>query len=347
MTLGFYDHNEGISYPFIEPADDTVAGVPLQQVIVGAAFSLSTAFGPVSQSVRLTNVVRSGIQRITFTVAAGADVVFQFDVNYTAAGLPRYSAIRANAIYQGSESPSIGTGTLVINSLRDLITLPIAADNLVDIEFEPSTVHLAGDTRVTSVRLANKKRTIDLQLHDDPIPAGTPTELVPSRLSAVSEDPAIEFCSVGGDELLSLEYNVVETSSNPPVLVDIVSGDTYEAEDDTARSNSGFIDVTTEVATFTSALAFTEGYNMSFLVTASVPRLQLNLVPGAGEGVGGLQAAGDCNGAARSFFGAVPNSEGSVTIQTGPGVTLIPEPGAHRLTLSLFEPNAAGVQSCG
>lgn len=501
MTLGFYDHNEGIAYPLQPPADAVVNSQPLSEVIVGSSFSLSTSSGfDGTQEVRLIQVEKTGFQRVTFTAeVVGLGLVFVFDAEYVGSEIDRFKVVRALA-NDGSPAPELGSASLVISKLGDLTTMPLAAPVAVDVPFEEGVVHLIGDDPVSLVRLANAKRDVSVALHDDPIPAGTPTELLPSQLSAVSETPIITFCEDGyevisedtelvdiivyeestetqdvdtfveeavltnvvplaaedfnvvadvsgwtpdgayteeiytitisdagaqefeaisneGDPLtagtivfdsfvavgtkgltvrwsstatpladgmqwtvrcrrgifavstsvtvfsptvqqvavpifetseaaLALEYLDITPNANPPVLVDVVETDTYQSEDDTARVGGTFDEVIEEVAVLTDGFTLREGYNLRIDVTASVPRLQLNMVPGAGRGlVPNDGSISDCNAALRSFFGAVP-VDGEIQFQAGSGVIVVPERGAHRITLVIFDPAAAGSQSC-
>lgn len=501
MTLGFYDHNEGIAYPLQPPADAVVNGQPISEVIVGGSFSLSTAAGfDGSQVVRLIQVEKTGFQRVTFTVeVVGLGVLFEFDAEYVGSEIDRFTVVRALA-NDGTPTPELGSASLVISKLGALTTMPLSTPAAVDMPFEEGTIHIIGDAPVSAVRLANAKRDITLALVDDPIPAGTPTELLPSQLSDVSEIPIITFCEDGyevvssgvelvdvivyeetteiqnvltfveeavlisadpedaedfnvvadvsgwtpdvgdteeiytititdagalefsavsnqgdpatlgtivfdsfvavgtkgltarwsstatplangmewiircrrgdflvptevtvlvpvvqqiavpifetSDAALALEYLEITPNANPPVLVDIVETDTYQAEDDAARLASSFDEVIEEVVVLTDGFTLREGYNLNIDVTASVPRLQLNMVPGAGRGLVPDDASiSDCNASLRSFFGAVPVN-GEVEFQAGPGVIIVPERGAHRITIVIFDPTAAGVQSC-
>lgn len=501
MTLGFYDQNEGIAYPFAPPASDSVNGQPLSEVIVGGSFSLSTAAGFTgAQAVKLVQVEKTGFQKVTFTAEVdGLGVSFVFDAEYTGSEIARFTVVRALA-NDGAPAPELGSASLVISKLGPLTALPLSTPVAVDMPFEEGVIHLLGDSPVSSIRLANSRRDITLALHDDPIPAGTPTELLPSQLSDVSEVPVLTFCEDGYEVLsigsefvdvivyeetqvlqdvdtfveeavltlfsppeaedynvvadvsgwaadgpyteeiytititdagtntfsavsnqgdpatpgvivfdsfvavgtkgltvrwsssltplangmswtircrrgifaiptlvtvlapvvqqievpiyetseaaLTLEYLEITPNANPPVLVDVVDTDTYEDEDDTARLASSFDEVIEEVAVLTDGFTLREGYNLRIGVTASVPRIQLNMVPGAGRGLVPDDASvSDCNASLRSFFGAVP-LDGEVEFQAGPGVIIVPERGAHRITIVVFDPTAAGVQSC-
>ena len=500
---GFYDHNEGVAYPLETHQLVAFGATDLDTVLVGATVSLSTVSGfDGSQAVKLTAVERTGHQKVRFTVTVdGLGIEFWLVANWASGqDVPRYSVLRALAREGGVETPELGSAALVVNRLGDLRTLALSTPQALDLPLEPSTVHLIGDAPVSRIRLANKRQILNLILHDDPVPAGTPTELIPGPRSTVSETPQVQLCEDGyevvtettelvdvivyeettetqlidtfvdeatieaitddgaedfdttasnagwnppNDEIeeiytvtitnavaseflatsdlgdsatgtlilnnfvpvgtrgltarwiegaspladgmqwqitvrrgvfaiptevtvyepvvqqisvpvyeqsttaLTLEFLDIDVSTVDPVTVDIVEGDSYAAEDDQARALSGFIDEIEEVTVFDSTLTLREGYNIDFTVLAAANRLQLNLLPGGGRGLQPSDGSvSDCNNVLRMLFGALPDDDGDVEITAGAGVLVVPEKGAHRLTVVFFEPTENGVVSC-
>ena len=216
MTLGFYDHNEGIAYPLQEHTAVDINGTEISSVIVGASFSLSTAsgFDSTVDPITLDSVERIGFQLLRFYATAGV-VSFQFDVNHPAGeDVSRYTVVRSFARESGIDVPEFGTASLVINRLGGLLSLAVSATAAIAVDFEPGTIHVNGDAPVSAVRLVNKARNISLTLWDDPIPTPVPTELLSSPLSVVSNTPQVDVC-VG-------TYDILEVTTIPVEIITYV-----------------------------------------------------------------------------------------------------------------------------
>lgn len=156
MTVGFYDGNEPIDYPFADgEGDKFVLGEAVRGVIVSAVVSVSMSrFDTVP---RLYSIERNGWDRIRIIVRiedTAGDHDFVFDVVTGQTGtalteLPRYYPVHA-AI------PGIGTASLVIGQLGALTGLAIAQVVTPDAAFHERVVQRFPPRLLRSVTVANE-----------------------------------------------------------------------------------------------------------------------------------------------------------------------------------------------
>lgn len=183
---GFYDHNEGISYPFIdgsigfrEPTSPVLATDSIQRlptsIIVDAGFMFAITHQAAADEVLgmyLEKVERTDSTEFTFTFRPTLDatvlprkIVFCRDTSD-----PRYSTDWQDFVpMSGSDTEicgdaSPGEGFCVFGEFEDLETmLPLVGDSLNggdgEAEVEPSLVQNLNRTFIRSLAISNNDRT--------------------------------------------------------------------------------------------------------------------------------------------------------------------------------------------
>lgn len=169
----------------------------------------------------------------------------------------------------------------------------------------------------------------------------------PVTTAVVTGQPSIASVPVPNvvlaEESLLVQKTTVTRPQLTPLVVNAVLGADYDAEDEVARANVP-VEALSMIGVFT-APKFVAGKNVVFSFSPSRNAVAMAIKAGAHIKVPyvgyAVPPAVACSGTARSLFGASPDEDGNITILAGAGVTVIPEPAAHRLTIIIEDPRGA------
>lgn len=142
---------------------------------------------------------------------------------------------------------------------------------------------------------------------------------------------------------LMVETHTVSRPLLAPVMVNVALGSEYDAED--AEARAAVPAETLQLVAETTAPVFVAGANLGFgfaaarnTITPGVKAGAHTVAPYIGYAV---PAFVSCSGAVRTLFGANADADGNVNIVAGAGVTVIPEPSKHAVTVIIEDPKAA------
>lgn len=198
---------------------------------------------------------------------------------------------------------------------------------------------LEGNQFVTAAPwIIGRSATNSIKVISNPIITGYETVTVVTYTHS-TRTVQIPTLDANAQTVLSTYLLPPDGGSDTDVSVDVVTLSQDAEEDATTRAAmNGGKDVAIGAAnTVDESTPITAGVGLQLLVDTPNRQVKFSANPAAS---GAPDYVGDCPNALRFFCGAAPDN-GNVALTGKSGVTVIPEPGAHRITVILTNPDAA------
>jgi hypothetical protein len=361
VPLPYIDNAPGASTPITLDQINGAPSVSTQLVASGVQYKLVSSSGTTFVAMPTAAVISSSLQTPMYTssvrpvveigktdnsntkAVVGVPVDFKFTSWINNPSI--YGVITFATVYVGGVKTSIGGPDGIPKaSLAAGFSYTFAAPGTYLVSVAAEREKITGLTRgsvsfitfsVTVVVTASAAYT-----QPQNVPVNTAT-------GAVASVPVADY-QLSQQSLVVQKVTVTRTPL-PPIVVNAVLGGAYDIEDEASRNDIAAETLTLLTTTVTPV--FVAGKNVVFTFSPTRNAVALGLKAGAHITVPyigyAVPATVSCSGAVRTLFGASADADGNVNIIAGAGVTVIPEPAAHRITVIIEDPrNSQSGKTC-
>lgn len=329
--------NAGVKYKMVDSTGTTMVAMPRSTTI-------STSISTPQYSAAVHPTVAIGkIDNANTRAVAGVHVNFNFTAWINDPAI--YGVISTARVFVNGVLTAIGgPDGITRNELAAGFQYTFATPGTYLVSVAAERVNLLNGVR-TNVSFITFSATIVVTA--SPAYTATQQQTVQAAQPSVVSVPVPSY--VLSEEALLVQKTTVTRPQLPPITIDAVLGYDYVAEDSAARAAVPE-ETIVQIGEY-SAPVLVAGKNVVFTFSPTRNAVAMAVKAGAhiripyvGYAVPGFVS---CAGAARMFFGASPDDDGNINILAGAGITVIPEPAAHRITIIIEDPrDSASGKAC-